>query len=88
MKPISPERREAILARLSGAVRETVARVAAQEGISPDILANVRKPTETSKLRHTERWNGRRIRNRSSVRSTTLNPVSRRSPGPIAKRAG
>jgi hypothetical protein len=32
MKPIPPERREAILARLSGPAREPVARVAAQEG--------------------------------------------------------
>ncbi|MEN9283629.1 MAG: hypothetical protein RLZZ179_1122, partial [Verrucomicrobiota bacterium] len=38
MKPIPPERREAILARLSGPAREPVARVAAQEGISPATL--------------------------------------------------
>jgi transposase-like protein len=38
MKPIPPERREAILARLSGPARESVARVAALEGISPATL--------------------------------------------------
>jgi transposase-like protein len=38
MKPIPPERREAIPARLGGPAREPVARVAAQEGISPATL--------------------------------------------------
>jgi transposase-like protein len=38
MNPIPPERREAILGRLSWPAREPVARVAAQEGISSATL--------------------------------------------------
>ncbi len=55
-------------------------------GESTAILARHAEVYRAAKARYQERWNGRRTRNRSPVRSTTLNPVSQRSVEPIAKR--
>jgi putative transposase len=51
------------------------------------ILARRAEVYRAAKARNPERWNGRRTRNWSPVRSTTLNSVSQRSLEPIAKRA-
>ena len=50
------------------------------------ILARRAEVYRAAKERHPERSNGRRTRNWSPVRPTTLNPVSQRSLEPIAKR--